>query len=78
MPVTEQGLILADGPHTEAFVAAAVVVHAAAARTEVEVPRVAREVGVERPRPVAAVDAGTAKPAVPTAAGGGQKEAVAV
>lgn len=38
--VTRQGLFLADGPHTEAIVTAAAVVHAAGVQIEAVVPRV--------------------------------------
>ena len=73
-----QGLFLADGPNTEAIVTDAAVALVAAARIEVEEPRVVRDVGVERPRPEAAVAAGIHKLAVATVAGGRQEERLAV
>ena len=66
MPVTEQGLFLTDRPHREAIVAVDVD-HIAAVRIEVEVPRVARAVSVERPRPIVAVGAREVELTVPAA-----------
>ena len=65
----------ADGLTAAAVV---VVVHALAARTEVEAPRAERVVRAERRGPVVAVLARVVELTVPAAAGGGQEEAVAV
>ena len=65
----KQGLVLADGSHTQTF-AADIVDYIAAFRREVEVPSAAREVGVERPRPVTTVAASGVEIAVPAVASG--------
>ena len=88
MPATEQGLILTRGAHRtdRLAVVADAVEHAADARIEVEVPRVARIICVERSRPVIAVGAcvveftvpAVIEPIVPAVASGRKEERLAV
>ena len=59
-------------------VVAAAAAHDLVVRAEIEVPRVARVVGVERTRPVDAMAPSDVERTVPTVASGGQKESVAV
>ena len=76
LPVTEQRLVLENGPHRKAE-AAVEVVHPGV-RIEVEVPRVVRVARVERTRPVVAERASVVELTVTTVARSGQEETVAV
>ena len=72
-----KGLVLTHSTDSKPVVAVEVA-HALAARTEAKVPREVRVVRVERTRPVVAVAASAVERTAPTAASGGQKEAVAI